>query len=92
MRAFVRRRLAESINQSNPIDDAIRARPPYRRGALIDPLPTARRLGLPMQHPTTPHASRHSTAVKATKEEMDKNQVDLALRDACAHLLIPLNK
>ena len=45
-----------------------------------------------MQHPTTPHASRHSTAVKATKEEMDKNQVDLALRDACAHLLIPLNK
>lgn len=31
-------------------------------------------------------------AVKASKEEMDKNQVDLALRDACAHLLIPLNK
>lgn len=23
---------------------------------------------------------------------MDKNQIDLALRDACAHLLIPLNK
>ncbi len=23
---------------------------------------------------------------------MDKAQVDLALRDACAHLLIPLNK
>ncbi|GAB5034130.1 nadh dehydrogenase 1 beta subcomplex 7 [Nannochloropsis oceanica] len=30
--------------------------------------------------------------VKATKEEMDKGQIDLALRDACAHLLIPLNK
>jgi len=30
--------------------------------------------------------------VKATKEEMDKAQIDLSLRDACAHLLIPLNK
>lgn len=38
--------------------------------------------------------NRHlaQVAVKASKEEMDKNQVDLALRDACAHLLIPLNK
>ena len=47
----------------------------------------------------SPHARTSSltpptttTAVKASKEEMDKNQVDLALRDACAHLLIPLNK
>lgn len=41
---------------------------------------------------TFPCVTAVSTAVKATKEEMDKNQVDLALRDACAHLLIPLNK
>jgi hypothetical protein len=34
----------------------------------------------------------NKTEVKATKEEMDKGQIDLALRDACAHLLIPLNK
>jgi hypothetical protein len=30
--------------------------------------------------------------LKVSKEELDKNMVDLALRDACAHLLIPLNK
>ena len=38
-----------------------------------------------------PHAQT-KTEVKATKEEMDKAQIDLSLRDACAHLLIPLNK
>ena len=27
-----------------------------------------------------------------SKEELDKNSIDLALRDGCAHLLIPLNK
>jgi hypothetical protein len=46
-------------------------------------------------HHLSPTHSTHTpkcTAVKASKEEMDKNQVDLALRDACAHLLIPLNK
>ena len=42
----------------------------------------------PLSYTTAPQ----HTEVKATKEEMDKAQIDLALRDACAHLLIPLNK
>lgn len=39
-----------------------------------------------------PPPTHDHTEVKATKEEMDKAQIDLSLRDACAHLLIPLNK
>lgn len=46
----------------------------------------------PTRHPQTQTQLHPPTEVKATKEEMDKAQVDLALRDACAHLLIPLNK
>jgi len=43
--------------------------------------------------PPRPTLRTHNlTEVKATKEEMDKAQIDLSLRDACAHLLIPLNK
>jgi hypothetical protein len=42
--------------------------------------------------PSTPMHKQNNTEVKATKEEMDKAQIDLSLRDACAHLLIPLNK
>lgn len=30
--------------------------------------------------------------LKVSQEELDKHNIDLALRDACAHLLIPLNK
>ena len=32
------------------------------------------------------------TAVKVSVEEMQKHRVPLGFRDACAHLLIPLNK
>lgn len=45
-----------------------------------------------LSHPLHPNPRMNKTEVKATKEEMDKGQIDLALRDACAHLLIPLNK
>jgi len=37
-------------------------------------------------------SDNNESTMKATKEEMKKAGIDLAYRDFCAHLLIPLNE
>jgi len=47
---------------------------------------------LSLRKNTSIMGSNNESTMKATKEEMKKAGIDLAYRDFCAHLLIPLNE